>query len=191
MNDKIYRVILFIAAFIVPVVCGGVVYALVTDAYDAFEHFGFFKFLTSSEWSYTEGAEQYGALPFITGTLMTTLLALIFCIPFSLPVARLIIILPTIFIAAVIKKRTRPIAMSDESRRPSASPNWLAMIDAIELPVEVIESGILLVLPISIVTVIVSPNARPIANTYDENIPEPATGNTTLRITSARVAPRL
>ena len=70
-----------------PIVCGGVVYALVTDAYEAFEHFGFFKFLTSSEWSYTEGAEQYGALPFITGTLMTTLLALIFCIPFSLPVA--------------------------------------------------------------------------------------------------------
>ena len=87
MNDKIYRVILFIAALIVPVVCGGVVYALVTDAYDAFEHFGFFKFLTSSDWSYTEGAEQYGALPFITGTLMTTLLALVFCIPFSLPVA--------------------------------------------------------------------------------------------------------
>ena len=87
MNDKIYRVILFVAALIVPVVCGGVVYALVTDAYDAFEHFGFFKFLTSSDWSYTEGAEQYGALPFITGTLMTTLLALIFCIPFSLPVA--------------------------------------------------------------------------------------------------------
>ena len=87
MNDKIYRVILFIAALIVPTVCGGVVYALVTDAYDAFEYFGFFRFLTSSDWSYTEGAEQYGALPFITGTLMTTLLALIFCIPFSLPVA--------------------------------------------------------------------------------------------------------
>lgn len=87
MNDKIYRVILFIAALIVPIVCGGVIYALVTDAYDAFEYFGFFKFLSSSEWNYSEGAEQYGALPFITGTLMTTLLALIFCIPFSLPVA--------------------------------------------------------------------------------------------------------
>ena len=87
MNDKIYRVILFIAALIVPIVCGGVVYALVTDAYDAFEYFGFFKFLSSSEWIYSEGAEQYGALPFITGTLMTTLLAFIFCIPFSLPVA--------------------------------------------------------------------------------------------------------
>ena len=87
MNDKLYRVLLFAAALIMPIVCGGVVYALVTDAYEAFEHFGFFKFLASSEWSYTEGSEQYGALPFIAGTLMTTLLALIFCIPFSLPVA--------------------------------------------------------------------------------------------------------
>ena len=87
MNDKRYRGFLFIAALVVPVVCGGVVYALVTDAYEAFEYFGFFRFLTSSEWSYTDGAEQYGALPFITGTLMTTLLALAFCIPFSLPVA--------------------------------------------------------------------------------------------------------
>lgn len=87
MNDKLYKILLFTAAVIMPIVCGGVVYALVTDAYEAFEHFGFFKFLTSSQWSYTEGSEQYGALPFITGTLMTTLLALIFCIPFSLPVA--------------------------------------------------------------------------------------------------------
>lgn len=87
MSDKLYKALLFLAALIMPVVCGGVVYALVTDAYDAFEHFGFFKFLTSSDWDYTQGAEQYGALPFITGTLMTTLLALIFCIPFSLPVA--------------------------------------------------------------------------------------------------------
>ena len=87
MNDKVYKALLLLTALFMPVICGGVVYALVTDAYDAFEHFGFFRFLTSSEWSYTQGAEKYGALPFITGTIMTTLLALIFCIPFSLPVA--------------------------------------------------------------------------------------------------------
>ena len=87
MNDKLYKIILFVTALIMPIVCGGIVFALVTDAYDAFEHFGFLNFLTSSDWSYTEGNEQYGALPFITGTLMTTLLALIFCIPCSLPVA--------------------------------------------------------------------------------------------------------
>ena len=87
MNDKLYKILLFVATLTMPIVCGGVMYALVTDAYDAFEHFGFFKFLTSSDWNYTDGSEQYGALPFITGTLMTTLLAFIFCIPFSLPVA--------------------------------------------------------------------------------------------------------
>lgn len=87
MNDKIYNILLFISALIMPTVCGGIVYALITDAYEAFEYFGFFNFLTTSEWSYTDGIEQYGALPFITGTLMTTTLALIFCIPFSLPVA--------------------------------------------------------------------------------------------------------
>ena len=87
MGDRLYRVALFVAALVIPTVCGGVIYALVTDAHSAFEHFGFFNFLTSSDWNYTEGEESYGALPFITGTLMTTLLALIFCIPFSLPVA--------------------------------------------------------------------------------------------------------
>ena len=87
MNDKIFRIILYLAACLMPVVCGGIVYALVTDAFEAFNHFGFLNFLTSSGWSYTDGAERYGALPFITGTLLTTLLALVFCIPFSLPVA--------------------------------------------------------------------------------------------------------
>lgn len=87
MNDKIFRTLLYLAALLMPVVCGGIVYALVTDASEAFAHFGFLNFLTSSEWSYTDGAEHYGALPFITGTLLTTLLALLFCIPFSLPVS--------------------------------------------------------------------------------------------------------
>ena len=87
MNDKIYNLLLLLAALVVPLVCGGIVYALVTAATEAFNHFGFLNFLTSSEWRYTEGAETYGALPFVVGTLLTTLLALLFCIPFSLPVA--------------------------------------------------------------------------------------------------------
>lgn len=87
MNDRIYNSLLWVAALVVPLVCGGIVYALVTDATEAFNRFGFLNFLTSSEWRYTEGAETYGALPFVVGTLLTTLLALLFCIPFSLPVA--------------------------------------------------------------------------------------------------------
>ena len=87
MNDKIYKAVLLTGALVIPTVCGGIVYALVTDATEAFNHFGFLGFLTSSEWSYTEGAERYGAFPFVIGTLLTTALALLLCIPFSLPVA--------------------------------------------------------------------------------------------------------
>lgn len=87
MNDKVFRIILFAAALVMPIVCGGVILSLTTDASDALRHFGFFDFLFSDKWDYTPGNEQYGALPFISGTLLTTLLALLFCIPFSLPVS--------------------------------------------------------------------------------------------------------
>ncbi len=70
-----------------PLICGGMLFSLVTDAYDAFNHFGFLNFLTSSEWKFNSADERYGALPFITGTILTTLLALAMCIPFSLPVS--------------------------------------------------------------------------------------------------------
>lgn len=78
---------MFGAALVMPIVCGGVILSLTTDASEALLHFGFFDFLFSDKWDYTPGNEQYGALPFITGTLLTTLLALLFCIPFSLPVS--------------------------------------------------------------------------------------------------------
>lgn len=82
-----FRVLLLLAALFIPAIAGGIIYSLMSDSYDAIHKFGFFQFLFSSEWNYTDGNESYGALPFITGTLLTTLLALLFCIPFSLPVA--------------------------------------------------------------------------------------------------------
>lgn len=86
-SDKMFRVLLLLAALFIPAIAGGIIYSLMSDSYDAIHKFGFFQFLFSSEWNYTDGNESYGALPFITGTLLTTLLALLFCIPFSLPVA--------------------------------------------------------------------------------------------------------
>ena len=87
MNDKIFRSLLLASAIMLPLICGGMIFSLVTDAYEAFNHFGFFNFLTSAEWNYNEANEQYGALPFITGTLLTTGLALLLCVPFSMPVS--------------------------------------------------------------------------------------------------------
>lgn len=87
MQDKIFRVLLILSAVVIPIIGGGIVYSLTTDASGAFEHFGFWNFIFSDDWVTTAGKESYGALPFITGTLLTTILALLMCIPFSLPVA--------------------------------------------------------------------------------------------------------
>ena len=87
MQDKIFKVLLILSAIVIPVIGGGIVYSLTVDASGAFEHFGFWNFNFSDDWVTTAGKESYGALPFITGTLLTTILALLMCIPFSLPVA--------------------------------------------------------------------------------------------------------
>lgn len=87
MQDKIFRVLLILSAVVILIIGGGIVYSLTADASGAFEHFGFWNFIFSDDWVTTAGKESYGALPFITGTLLTTILALLMCIPFSLPVA--------------------------------------------------------------------------------------------------------
>lgn len=87
IGDRIFKRLLFIAAAGIILICGGMFYSLVSGALPAFDHFGFFDFITSSEWDPRPETESYGALSFIIGTLLTAFLAMLFCIPLSLPVA--------------------------------------------------------------------------------------------------------
>lgn len=87
MRDYIFKRLLFLCSLLVLLVSAGMIYSLVSGAVPAFGKFGFFRFIFSAEWNPTTGSENYGALSFIAGTLMTSFLALLFCIPFSLPVA--------------------------------------------------------------------------------------------------------
>ena len=87
MRDKIFKILLCLSALLIVLVCGGMFYSLFTGSLGAFQHFGFFHFISETNWDPNPNNEQYGALSFITGTLMTSFLALLFCIPFSLPVA--------------------------------------------------------------------------------------------------------
>lgn len=85
MKDKIFKAILFVASCLVILLTAGIVYGLISQSLGAFSSFGLIDFITSSEWDSRN--DVYGALPFITGTMMTAILALLFCIPFSLSVA--------------------------------------------------------------------------------------------------------
>lgn len=81
-GEKITKVVLFITSLVILFLAAGMVYSLINGALPAFNEFGL-RFIFSSEWNPTEGKEEYGALPFIVGTLLTSILALLLCIPMS------------------------------------------------------------------------------------------------------------
>lgn len=81
-SDKITRLVLKLVSFIIILVAAGMVYSLVLGAIPAFKAFGL-HFIFNNNWDPTRGKEDYGALPFIAGTLITSILALLISLPLS------------------------------------------------------------------------------------------------------------
>jgi phosphate transport system permease protein len=83
-GDRIFKLLLTVAALAVPVLLGFLVYELWSGADLAIRRFGL-DFVTTSVWDPV--AEQFGALPLIFGTLLSSLIALLIAVPLSLGVA--------------------------------------------------------------------------------------------------------
>ncbi|HAF15131.1 MAG TPA: phosphate ABC transporter permease subunit PstC [Blastocatellia bacterium] len=83
-GDAIFRSLLLAAAVLLILIIGSMIFALAAKSLLSIRHFGF-NFITSSEWNPVTG--QFGALPFIYGTLASSLIALIISVPLSLGIA--------------------------------------------------------------------------------------------------------
>lgn len=81
-SDKITKALLLAVSVLILILAAGMVYSLVGGAMPAFREFGL-KFIISGEWDPSEGRENYGALPFIVGTMMTAITALLISLPLS------------------------------------------------------------------------------------------------------------
>lgn len=81
-SEKITKYILFAISLIILIIFAGMVLSLVGGAMPTFREYGL-KFIISPDWNPTEGRESYGALPFIAGTLITSIFALLICLPMS------------------------------------------------------------------------------------------------------------
>ncbi len=82
-SEKITKNVLFIASFSLILLAAGMVLTLVQGSIPVFQKFGL-DFIFSTKWNPTAGREQYGALPFIVGTIITSVLALVICLPLAL-----------------------------------------------------------------------------------------------------------
>ncbi len=83
-GDRAFKLILTLAALLVPVLLGFLVYEIWSGADLAIQRFGL-DFVTTSTWDPV--AEEFGAFPLMFGTLLSSLIALLIAVPLSLGVA--------------------------------------------------------------------------------------------------------
>ena len=84
LADRIFYYILKTMAWSVILLVLGIIALIFKMAWPALEHFGL-KFFVGNDWN--PPMDVFGALPFIYGTLVTSILALIFATPISIGVA--------------------------------------------------------------------------------------------------------
>src|SRR2546423_12636556 len=83
-GDAIFRAMVFAAALLVLAVVLAMIVALASQSTLSIKGFGF-SFLTSREWDPVKG--EFGALAFIYGTIVSSLIALLISVPLSLGIA--------------------------------------------------------------------------------------------------------
>ncbi len=85
-SEKIFRYLLIGSGVLIVLIALGIVTTLFIGAIPSFKEFGF-GFIYSADWNPTRGSESYGALPFIIGTLVTSILALALTFPFAFSIS--------------------------------------------------------------------------------------------------------
>ena len=83
-GDAVFRGLLFLSAIVMLLIVGSMITAMYTNSRLSIGEFGW-GFLTGREWNPVR--KEFGALPFIYGTLMSSLIALVIAVPLSLGVA--------------------------------------------------------------------------------------------------------
>ncbi len=83
-KEKVFKKTLTIAALFAVVILLAIFFTLLINSFPSIKAIGI-KFIYDTTWDPV--ADQYGALPFLAGTLITSFLALIISTPFSIAVA--------------------------------------------------------------------------------------------------------
>ena len=83
-GDRYFRWLLIAMAAAVPLIMGAILAVLLSAGWPAMQRFGLAFFVTST---WDPVAQEFGALPFIYGTLVSSALALLIAVPLGLGVA--------------------------------------------------------------------------------------------------------
>ncbi len=81
-SEKVVKIVLFLSSLLIILITAGMLLSLMNGSIPVFKEFGL-RFIISSQWNPTEGREEYGAMAFIAGTLMTSVIAIVLCFPLA------------------------------------------------------------------------------------------------------------
>jgi phosphate transport system permease protein len=81
LTDRLMRIVLFVAATISVLVTVGIIYVLVSESVKFFSQVSIFDFLTDTQWTPVFEDKHFGIITLLSGTLMTTAIALLVAVP--------------------------------------------------------------------------------------------------------------
>lgn len=93
-KDKVFKIILLLSGFLIVALLSGIFLSLVFSSIPSIKEFGI-NFLFSKDWDPVNN--KFGALPFLIGTLLTSVISLLISIPFSLSIS--------IFLSEILKNK--------------------------------------------------------------------------------------
>jgi len=83
-GDAVFRFLMLLVALLMVGIVLAMVIALASESMLSLRQFGF-RFLTSRDWNPVKG--EFGALPFLWGTIASSIIALLISVPFSIGIA--------------------------------------------------------------------------------------------------------
>jgi phosphate transport system permease protein len=87
IKEKIIEGLLLLAAIITILVTAGIIWVLLSESLSFFQEVSIVRFLTEKEWTPLFAEKKFGILPLVTGTLLTTAIAIAVALPIGLTVA--------------------------------------------------------------------------------------------------------
>jgi phosphate transport system permease protein len=87
LKERLIEALLFLAALSSVVITVAIVVILVTESMGFFRHVSLWDFLTDTEWTPLFDKPRYGILPLVSGTLVSSLVALAVAIPLGTIIA--------------------------------------------------------------------------------------------------------
>ena len=93
-KDKVFKTVLLLSGFLIVALLSGIFLSLVFSSIPSIKEFGI-NFLFSKDWDPI--SNKFGALPFLIGTLLTSVISLLISIPFSLSIS--------IFLSEILKNK--------------------------------------------------------------------------------------